>query len=67
MNEVLLPLIGDIIIFAFELPVDNLVVPQFWIGLLARLDAFLVLLMEVFSGCLSMELIRKLGYVNNYS
>ena len=49
MNEVLFPLIGDIIIFAFELPVDNLAVAKFWIGLLAGLYALLVLLMKVFS------------------
>jgi hypothetical protein len=35
MHKILFPLIGDIIIFAFELPVDNLGVPQFWIRLLA--------------------------------
>ena len=54
MYEILFSLIYNIIIEAFELPVDDFGISQFWVGLLAILDSLFILFAEIFGLGLSM-------------
>ncbi len=55
VDQILSPLIGDVVIPALELPVDNLGVGKFGVGFLGRLGSVLVLFTDVFILCIAME------------
>ena len=61
MSEKLFSLIGDIMVFAFNLPVDNFRVGQFGVRHLALLGLLLILLSKTFVMGLAVEVVRQLG------